>query len=201
MRIFIVFISIITTLSLAGNAGLGYYLYTFSLTNQQLLSKANTLTQDLKASNDRVDILSNTVSEKEKLVTYLNTQLDEKQAKIETLSENTTRLEALMCPRQLDGSLLKGKVTRNQVSRVIQTFYEDTLGTIINDVKYSGELYSNKNDFQMDLYYTQKEDNKNYKDSLTVTYSLFKDDSGYKLENDSVRIVMSTGCIFYVSTP
>ena len=152
MRIFIVFISLISTLSLVGNAGLGYYLYTFSLNNQKLIVEASSLKNDLATSNSTIQTLNKTIVEKEKLVTSLNTQLNEKQDQITTLSEDSARLEALMCPLQIDGSLLKGKVTRNQVSRVIQTFYEDSLDTIVNDVKYSGELYSNKNDFQMDLY-------------------------------------------------
>ena len=57
MRIFIVFISLISTLSLVGNAGLGYYLYTFSLNNQKLIVEASSLKNDLATSNSTIQTI------------------------------------------------------------------------------------------------------------------------------------------------
>ncbi len=53
----------------------------------------------------------------------------------------------------------------------------------------------------MDVYYKSKEDQKNYKDSITVTYTLYTDAKLYNAENDSVAIVMSTSCIYYLANP
>lgn len=215
MRIALILVSILCAFSVIANCGVGYYGFTLYQKNQAIdlkLSSVNTQVEEkssqIKTLNDTVSstktelkTLNDTISSTKTQLLDANNKVQRQTREIADLSKAKDRLDSLMCGEQMSDQALVGKVTRDQVSRVIQTFFEDDYNITINDVKYGGVLYGNKKDFQMDVYYTSKDDQKNYKDSITVTYRLFTDDNLYKADNDSVAIVMSTSCIYYLANP
>jgi hypothetical protein len=201
MRIALILVSILCAFSVIANCGVGYYGFTLYQKNQTLDLKLSSVNTQVEEKSSQIKTLNDTVSSTKTELLDANNKIQTQTKEITDLSKAKDRLDSLMCMKQINRFTLFGKVTRDQVSRAIQTFYEDEYNTVINDVKYSGELYSNKKDFQMDFYFTSKNDKKDYKDSITVTYKLFTDDKFYKADNDSVAIVMSTNCIYYLATP
>jgi hypothetical protein len=201
MRIALILVSILCAFSVIANCGIGYYGFTLYQKNQAIDIKLRSVNTQVEEKSSQIKTLNDTVSSTKTELLNANNRVQTQTKEIADLSKAKDRLDSLMCMKQINRFTLFGKVTRDQVSRAIQTFYEDEYNTVINDVKYSGELYSNKKDFQMDFYFTSKNDKKDYKDSITVTYKLFTDDKFYKADNDSVAIVMSTNCIYYLATP
>jgi hypothetical protein len=220
MRIALILVSILCAFSVITNCGIGYYGFTLYQKNQAIDLKLSGLNTQVEEKSSQIKTLNDTVSSTKTELKTLNdiisgtkTELLNANNRIQTqtreiadLSKAKDRLDLIMCPIQIRDQVLVGKVTRDQVSRVIQIFFEAYYDAIINDVKYSDTLYANKNDFQMAVSYTLKEDQGNYyqqkyKDSITVTYKLSTDNNLYKAENDSVSIVMGTDCIYYLANP
>jgi hypothetical protein len=201
MRIALILVSIFCAFSLIANCGIGYYGFTLYQKNQAFDLKLSGLNKQVEEKSSQIKTLNDTISSTKTELFNANNRVETQKRAIADLSKTKDRLDSLMCGEQMSDQALVGKVTRDQVSRVIQTFFEDDYNRVINDVKYSGVLYGNKKDFQMDVYYTSKDDQNDYKDSITVTYKLFTDDNLYKAENDSVAIVMSTSCIYYLANP
>ncbi len=215
MRIALILVSILCAFSVIANFGIGYYGFTLYQKNQAIdlklisvntqveekSSQIKTLNETISSTKTQLKTLNDTISDTKTQLLDANNKVQTQTREIANLSKDKDKLDSLMCPTQISDEALAGKVTRDQVSRTIQTFFEDRYNRIMNDVKYSGTLYSNKKDFQMDVYYTSKFDQKNYKDSITITYTRFTDEYLYKAENDSVAIVTSTSCIYYMATP
>ena len=201
MRIALILVSIFCAFSLIANCGIGYYGFTLYQKNQAFVLKLSGLSKQVEEKSSQIKTLNDTISGTKTQLLDANNKVQTQTREIADLSKDKDRLDSLMCMKQINDQALVGKVTRDQVSRAIQTFYEDEYNSTINDVKYSGVLYSNKKDFQMDFYFTSKNDKKDYKDSSTGTYKLFTDDKLYKADNDSVAIVMSTNCIYYLANP
>ncbi len=201
MRIALILVSILCAFSVIANCGVGYYGFTLYQKNQAFDLKLSGLNKQVEEKSSQIKTLNDTISSTKTELLDANTKIQTQTQEIADLSKTKDRLDSLMCMKQINPFTLVGKVTRNQVSRAIQTFFENEYNRIINDVKYSGELYGNKKDFQMDVYYTSKDDQQNYKDSITVTYKLYTDEKTYRAEDDSVAIVMSTSCIYYLAIP
>ena len=186
MRIALILVSILCAFSVIANCGVGYYGFTLYQKNQAFDLKLSSVNKQVEEKSSQIKTLNDTISSTKTQLLDANNKVQTQTREIADLSKDKDRLDSLMCMKQINRFTLFGKVTRDQVSRAIQSFYEDEYNTVINDVKYSGVLYSNKKD---------------YKDSITVTYKLFTDDKFYKADNDSVAIVMSTNCIYYLATP
>lgn len=195
MRVLVILVSLIA------NIALGYYVYTFNQTILQRNAQINKLKSDARIQegniadkNNEISTLSQRVSDGENRISVLQGNLTQKDSQINTLS---SRLSKVMCYRTIDGSLLSGKYTRDQVGRVIQTWYEDNYPAVIYDVEYSDNLYNNKNDFRMRIYFTSRDDSKRYSEVLTVSYKLYQADSSYQPENDSVIFVAFNDCVAF----
>lgn len=206
MRIALILVSILCAFSVITNCGIGYYGFTLYQKNQAIDLKLSGLNTQVEEKSSQIKTLNDTVSSTKTELLNANNRIQTQTREIADLSKAKDRLDSLMCMKQINRFTLFGKVTRDQVSRVIQIFFEAYYDAIINDVKYSDTLYANKNDFQMAVSYTLKEDQGNYyqqkyKDSITVTYKLSTDNNLYKAENDSVSIVMGTDCIYYLANP
>lgn len=99
------------------------------------------------------------------------------------------QLDNLMCANAFDSQFMSGRVTQNQVSQAVENYMVDEYNASINNVEYENNIYNNSKDFIMNIFYTDNDDKKSYKNMVIVTYS----------SGDNVKMIVSTdiGCILY----
>lgn len=186
---------LVMLVSIIASITFGYYTYSFNMIIQQQNDQITILQDDARNKEGEIANKNNEIAALSKKVSDGVSRVFNKDIQINKL---TNSLNAVMCRHTIDASLLSGKYLRNQVGRVIQTWFEDNYSAVINNVAYSDKIYSNKNDFRMTIYYTEKNDNKRYIEVFTISYKLQQSDSSYQPENDSVRLI-SWDCVAYAS--
>jgi len=123
MRLYAGIVSYILMISLAGNVGFGYYLYTFEQTNRQLNAQLIALKQALATSTTQVRDLQHAISVKTQLLMYTRDQLAQTTTAHDTLARLVAQLELVLCPQQLEPRHVAAATTLAQLTRMVATFY------------------------------------------------------------------------------
>jgi len=191
MRLYAGIVSYILLISLAGNLGFGYYLYTFEQTNRQLNAQIIALKQALVTNATHERDLQQRITVHTQLLTYTRDQLAQTTAENVTLAQRVAQLEVVVCPQQLDPQHVASATTLAQITRIIETFYaQQHAATMTNTT-----ITDRRNNVQIQLFFTKNNDNMIHEDLITISYA-----KEPKKERTPIRMIMSTTCVLYVAT-